>query len=123
MRTGAALAAELGTPLHLLSLVERPPARFPGRDRSLAAAHATATESLAAVAAVVPVGVEVRREIGEGDDLAGALDTVAWDPGDLLVCGSGSGGVLRRVFLGDSASRLLRAARVPVAVVPRATET
>jgi nucleotide-binding universal stress UspA family protein len=119
VRFGAAVAAQVSAPLHVVSLVERPPALFPGRDRSLAAARATAAESLKAAVALAPPGLDVRTEVGEGDDLADALGEVAWEPGELLVCGSGRGGVLRRVFLGDAAFRLLRAARVPVAVVPR----
>jgi nucleotide-binding universal stress UspA family protein len=45
-----------------------------------------------------------------------------WSDGDLLVVGSSRLGPLARVFLGSTATRIVRAAPVPVVVVPRGTE-
>lgn len=45
-----------------------------------------------------------------------------WSDGDLLVVGSSRLGPIARVFLGSTATRILRAAPVPVVVVPRGTE-
>jgi nucleotide-binding universal stress UspA family protein len=42
-----------------------------------------------------------------------------WDTGDLLVVASGSGGLLKRVFLGDTNYKILRASTVPTLVLPR----
>ena len=40
---------------------------------------------------------------------------------DVLVCGSRGYGPVRRVLLGGVSSRLIRRARLPVTVVPRAS--
>jgi len=63
------------------------------------------------------VGV-VESVVGRGRGWAGALGAVAWEPGDVLVFGSSRLGHLARVFLGSTASRLLRHTPVPVLVVP-----
>lgn len=56
--------------------------------------------------------------VARGAGWAGALGAVDWAPGDLLVVGSSRLGPLARVFLGSTASRILRHAPVPVVVVP-----
>lgn len=47
-----------------------------------------------------------------------AMDSLDWDRGDVLVVGSSSTHRLSRVFLGSSASKILRHSPVPVIVVP-----
>ena len=46
------------------------------------------------------------------------MDSVPWTAGDLLVVGSSSTHRLANVFLGSSASKIVRTATVPVIVVP-----
>jgi nucleotide-binding universal stress UspA family protein len=70
-------------------------------------------------AAQTPLTTPTTAEVAEGEDVEEALSAVDLDPHELLVCGSGTAGPLRRVFLGDTAHRILRAATVPVVVVPR----
>ncbi|HCX83996.1 MAG TPA: universal stress protein [Micrococcales bacterium] len=53
-----------------------------------------------------------------GEDWLDAVDAVDWEPGDLLAVGSHGGGVLRRVFLGSTAAKILRHAPVPVVLFP-----
>lgn len=54
-----------------------------------------------------------------GRSWAHALDRLEWERDELLVIGSSiSAGVLSRLFLGSSASKILRHAPVPVIVVP-----
>ena len=48
-----------------------------------------------------------------------ALSSVDWMPNELLVLGSSSAGTLQRVFLGTSATKIIRHSPVPVLVVPR----
>ena len=60
--------------------------------------------------------------VGLGETLGPVVDALAdLRPGDadLIVCGSRGYGPARRVLLGGVSARLLRAARVPVMVVPR----
>ena len=56
-----------------------------------------------------------------GAGWAGAVAAVPWAPGDLLVIGSSRIGPLARVFLGSTATKILRVSPVPVLVVPRGT--
>ena len=77
-------------------------------------------KALEFAAAGVPSELETRTELLEGSvvEALAALDT---DDVDVLVCGSRGYGPARRVLLGGVSSRLIRRARLPVVVVPRAT--
>jgi nucleotide-binding universal stress UspA family protein len=58
--------------------------------------------------------------IGTGTEWRHAVDDIAWEPGDMLLLGSGAAGPMAQVFLGTAASKILRHAPVPVMIVPRA---
>jgi nucleotide-binding universal stress UspA family protein len=62
---------------------------------------------------------DVSAELAEGDDVADALDDVDWPEGELLVCASSEDAAAHRVFLGEIALKVLRAAPCPVTVLPR----
>ncbi|WP_018657092.1 universal stress protein [Actinomadura flavalba] len=111
--TRAALAAlTLGVPLRLvtLALPGDPAERF--RD-DLAMAIRLAVDSTG-----IDPG-EVSAELAEGDDVADALAGAGWDDGDLLVCASSEDAAAHRVFVGEVALKMLRAATVPAIVLPR----
>jgi nucleotide-binding universal stress UspA family protein len=57
--------------------------------------------------------------IGTGNEWREAVDDIAWEPGDVLLLGSGAAGPLAQVFLGTAASKILRHAPVPVMILPR----
>ena len=57
--------------------------------------------------------------MGTGTEWRDAVDDIAWEPGDMLLLGSGAAGPLAQVFLGTAASKILRHAPVPVMIVPR----
>jgi nucleotide-binding universal stress UspA family protein len=57
--------------------------------------------------------------IGRGHGWAEALEDVDWTDADLLIVGSSTSAPVARVFLGSHASKLVRHAPVPVAVLPR----
>jgi nucleotide-binding universal stress UspA family protein len=71
-------------------------------------------------AAGVPPELEPRTVLLEGS-VVESLAALGPDDVDVLVCGSRGYGPARRVLLGGVSSRLIRHARLPVAVVPRAT--
>ena len=71
-------------------------------------------------AAGVPPDLEPRTVLLEGA-VVESLAVLGPDDVDLLVCGSRGYGPARRVLLGGVSSRLIRQARLPVAVVPRAS--
>lgn len=58
--------------------------------------------------------------IVDGPDWAGALTNAQWAPGDLLVVGSSRMGPIARVFLGSTATHILRYSPVPVLLLPAA---
>ncbi|MGW5414797.1 universal stress protein [Actinomadura geliboluensis] len=109
----AAQAAErLEVPLRLVTLAVGDVAGDPLRD-DLALAIRLALDS----ADLLPE--EVTAELAEGDDVADALDDVDWTDGELLVCASSEDAAAHRVFLGEVALKVLRAAPCPVTVLPR----
>jgi nucleotide-binding universal stress UspA family protein len=64
-------------------------------------------------------GLEVSADVLVGDSPAEAMGREDWEPGDVLVVASARGGLLRRVFLGDTTFKILRASTVPTVVLPR----
>lgn len=64
----------------------------------------------------ITTGLELQVAIGRTWGVA--MDSLDWVRGDVLVVGSSSTHRLSRVFLGSSASKILRHSPVPVVVVP-----
>ncbi len=116
------LCRRTGVALRLTTLVVHPSREFAGFEGALDELRGDARGWLDEALAVVPVATKVSAEVAEGEDLESAIGAVDWMPGELLVCGSGTAGPLRRVFLGDTAQKILRGAAVPVIVVPRHAE-
>jgi nucleotide-binding universal stress UspA family protein len=108
----AGTAARLGVPLRLATLALDGADEGPLRD-DLALAVRLAGESSGLEADEVEAG------IGAGDDVAGAVEDLGWAEGDLLVCASSEDAPFHRVFLGETAFKVVRAAPCPVAVLPR----
>lgn len=63
-------------------------------------------------------GEKVQLHLAEGADWSAAIADVEWAEGDVLVLGSSSTHRLAQVFLGSSASKIVRYATVPVVIVP-----
>lgn len=87
-------------------------------DEVFVAWHAGATEALRRAATSVGLDPEQATEVSVGEGWRDAVDGVEWHPGDVLAIGSHGGGIVKRVFLGSSASRILRNSPVPVVVFP-----
>lgn len=65
------------------------------------------------------LGTGAEMAVAEASTWADALDEPGWEPGDVLVVGSSPGdNLLTRVFLGSTATRIIRHSPVPVVVVP-----
>jgi len=56
--------------------------------------------------------------VGAGRSWTAAFDAVGWERDDVLVVGSSREGRLERLFLGSSATKIVRHSPVPVIVVP-----
>ncbi|WBQ04779.1 universal stress protein [Kribbella sp. CA-293567] len=66
---------------------------------------------------------DVETAVARGRGWAGALTAIPWTPDDLLVLGSSRLGPLARVFLGSTATKILRHTPVPTLVVPSGSYT
>ncbi|MBJ7350974.1 MAG: universal stress protein, partial [Rhodococcus sp.] len=77
-----------------------------------------AQENLELAARTLP-GIEgLESVVADGSTLDEAVGNLEWKPGDVLLLGSSRLATPKRVFLGSSAAKILRAAPVPVVVVP-----
>jgi nucleotide-binding universal stress UspA family protein len=108
----ADMAVRLDVPLRLMTLAVAEPDQDVLRD-DLALAIRQASESTGLAAE------EIQARVGEGDDVAEAMADVPWVAGEVLICASGEDAPVHRVFLGETAFKVLRAAPCAVAVLPR----
>ncbi|AKK09960.1 universal stress protein [Corynebacterium testudinoris] len=65
--------------------------------------------------------LDVESEIGTGSGWSGAIDSLKWKKGDLLILSSDPPGAIERVFLGSTATEFLRHVEVPVVIRPAPT--
>ncbi|NEA34903.1 universal stress protein [Streptomyces sp. SID13031] len=66
---------------------------------------------------------DVETVVARGRGWEGALTAIPWSPDDVLILGSSRLGQLARVFLGSTATKILRHTPVPALVVPSGTYT
>ncbi len=120
--TAASVSRRAHAPLRLLSLAG---VDLPGRvDASLTrlTGQAHAESVLEAVRAALPVEIEAEAVVGAGSDIEDAVSRIEWRPGEVALVGSSRLAQPRRLFLGSTAGRILRALPVPMIVVPRTSE-
>jgi nucleotide-binding universal stress UspA family protein len=86
------------------------------RDQAAADLHAAARGQRPAGR---PAGRPVEVEVLEGRNVAQALGTTSWLPGEMIICASSDTGPLRRVFLGDTSIKIVRASTCPVMILTR----
>ncbi|MDL4774338.1 universal stress protein [Actinomadura xylanilytica] len=111
--TRAAQAAErLGVPLRLITLaVGDVPTGGLQDDLALAIRLALDSSGLESG--------DVSASLAEGGDVAEAVADIDWPEGEILVCASSEDASVHRVFLGEVALKVARAAPCPVTVLPR----
>jgi nucleotide-binding universal stress UspA family protein len=119
-------AAAWDVPLRLVTFAPERDPMLPSEtglhvEREVSSAWARQAQAeLEQVAAGLPGPPET--VVARGSGWPGAVAAAGWSEGDLLAVGSSRLGPLARVFLGSTATRIVRAAPVPVVVVPRGTE-
>ncbi|GGS86668.1 universal stress protein [Nonomuraea spiralis] len=119
---GAAKAAvTLNIPLRLVTLVLRTGRRVRIEEEMLVRLRDQAAADLRAAARGQRRRLQVEVELLEGRNVAQALGTTTWLPGELIVCASSEAGPLRRVFLGDTSIKIVQAATCPVMILTRET--
>ncbi|MFT4212189.1 MAG: universal stress protein, partial [Microbacterium sp.] len=118
-----ALAAAAHAPLRLVSLVtvDLPRAADTGVIRLMGAAHAD--DVLSRAKAALPEGVEADVLVGSGESIEDAVRGLDWQSAEIAMVGSSRLAQPRRLFLGSTASKMLHALPVPLAVVPRTRGT
>lgn len=115
----AAVAADSGTALRLVSLVplDVPPGLDTGAIRLVGDAHAH--DVLAVAEGLLPDGVGAVIEEAPGDSVEDAVANLSLLPGEIVLVGSSRLAQPRRLFLGSTAAKMLRELPVPMIVVPR----
>lgn len=122
LEAALALARRTHAPLRLLSLAG---VDLPGRvDASLTrlTGHAHAQSVLETVRESLPEELDADAVVGAGSDIEDAVSRIDWQPGEIALVGSSRLAQPRRLFLGSTAGRILRALPVPMIVVPRTSE-
>jgi nucleotide-binding universal stress UspA family protein len=72
--------------------------------------------------ATLPEDVAVEAGVVSDRDWEGALDSLPWEDGEVLVVGSSRLGPVARVFLGSNSTKIIRSSPVPVLVIPRGAD-
>jgi len=114
------LAAQWKVPLRLMSLVAVGEGGSEDRQRewaNLAEEHAATLVSRAV--AGLPVGADVTSVVGQGESLEDAVGGLDFADSEVVLVGSSRLAQPRRLFLGQSASKIVRALEVPIIVWPR----
>lgn len=124
LRTAARACERTDTPLRLVSLVALD--RHPKADTD-AAAHAAAVAHTRQVLdrsreLIDNDAVRVTTELAEGDSVETAVGTLTWHEGDIVLVGSSRLAQTHRLFLGSTASKMLRVLPVPMVVVPKSAD-
>ncbi|UCR87951.1 universal stress protein [Mycetocola spongiae] len=106
-------------PLRLLSVValDSPGGTEDTEARERASAHAAQVQERSR--ALLPEDIAVHAEVVHGKRIEDAVLTVDWDPAEIVLVGSSRLARPAHLFLGSTASKMLRELPVPMVVVPR----
>ncbi|NRQ37658.1 universal stress protein [Nonomuraea sp. NN258] len=121
VKQAAKAAAELDLPLRLVTLVVSSGRRAKIEEEMLVRLRDQAAADLRAAARGQRRRLNVEVEVLEGRNVAAAMSATPWLPGELIICASSDTGPLRRVFLGDTSIKIVRAATCPVMILTRET--
>jgi nucleotide-binding universal stress UspA family protein len=112
-------------PLRLVSLVALDPmyGSLRGdadalRERALGHARRALQEAQESL----PEGFSVTATVADGTSVEDAVSRLPWHDGDLIMVGSSRLAAPRKLFLGSTAAKMLRALDVPMVVVPRTAD-
>jgi nucleotide-binding universal stress UspA family protein len=116
LTTSERLSAAAEVPLRLVSLLALD---LPGDVRG-AKEHAGQHHAASMLAeASAATGVVATAVVAKGDSIQGAVATLDWRDGEVVVVGSSRLAQPSRLFLGPTAAAMLRELPVPMIVVPR----
>ncbi len=117
---GTSAARRRQVPLRLVSVVEIDQLEQSDfdLDNALSPAKQHVNTVLAKAAATLPDN-KVTVTLAHGRNIEEAVDGIGWKSGELVVVGSSRLAETRKIFLGSTANKILRALPVPMVVVPR----
>ncbi|MFD1536001.1 universal stress protein [Nonomuraea guangzhouensis] len=119
VKDAAKTAVGLDVPLRLITMVIRGARRHKIEEDMLTRLRDQVAADLSEAASGHRPHIRAEFEILEGRDVAEAMGQTSWLPGELLICASSNAGPLRRVFLGDTSLKIVRAATSPVMILTR----
>jgi len=119
VKAAARIAAALDLPLRLVTLVMATYRRHPLGGEMMAGMREQAMMDLTAAARGPRRRHQVDLEVLEGRTVGAAMRMGDWERSELIICASSSAGPLRRVFLGDTSIKIVRAATCPVMILTR----
>ncbi len=112
-------AARRHVPLRLLSLIALDFDESTDHDFALTAARTHARTVLDEAVASVGPTTDVTSTVAEGATIETAVENLPWIDGEIVIIGSSRLAEHRKIFMGNTANKLLRALPVPLIVVPR----
>jgi nucleotide-binding universal stress UspA family protein len=121
----AGLARVIGASLHVLHVVAPEPDfvgyapyAYPGRDERADELRKEKQELQEIVNRFQHDGIEVKAFMKEAPTAEGIVDFADQHGAELLVIGTHSKGLLKRLFVGSTAHAVISHARIPVLIVP-----
>lgn len=112
-------ASRRRVPLRLLSLIALDFDESTDHEFALNAARTHARIVLDEAVASVGAQLDVTSTVAEGSTIENAVESLSWNDGEIVIIGSSRLAEHRRIFMGNTAHKLLRALPVPLIVVPR----
>lgn len=119
VKDAARTAVALDVPLRLVTLVVSSGRRARIQEEMLLRLRDQAAADLRVAARGQRRRSPVEVEVLEGRNVAQALGATSWLPGEMIICASSDTGPLRRVFLGDTSIKIVRASTCPVLILIR----
>ena len=123
-----ALARKLGASLQILHVVAPEPDfvgyadfAYPGRDERADELHREKTALRQFVDGIEGDGISVRGFMKEAPTVEGIVEFADHHRAEILVIGTHSKGLLRRLFVGSTAHGVISRSEIPVLVVPPAS--
>ncbi|MCU1406927.1 MAG: hypothetical protein JWQ43_3230 [Glaciihabitans sp.] len=123
VRAAGEFAAHAAVPLRVVTFGVRGTTMYPSEiglraeDSVLRAWTRQARDAQSELVTAGVIGEEVERVVVEGDGWGEAVESIEWEPGELLVVGSSPVSPMVQVFLGSRATKLVRHSPVPVLVM------
>lgn len=115
-------AARRHVPLRLLSLIALDFDESADHEFALTAARTHARTVLDEAVASVGPNTDITSTVAEGTTIENAVENLPWNEGEIVIIGSSRLAEHRKIFMGNTANKLLRALPVPLIVVPRSLD-